>query len=84
MMDCKRGSKRYQQLLAIRFHKDPVYLRSADGKTWICEIPGSGITVGVGKTKADAYVDFVEEAELLTVCFGGKPYTPNSGYEAIA
>ena len=81
MMDCKRGSKRYKQLLAVEFDKEFTYTRH--GRQWICEIDGSSITAGVGLTKNDARVDFVEEAELMTVWFGGKPYTRGSGYEAI-
>lgn len=71
--DAKRGSERYKKLLAVKFDREPVFTRTERGR-WCCEIPGSGITPGVGHTKNDAYVDFVEEAEELSVFFRGEPY----------
>jgi hypothetical protein len=65
--DAKRGSARYKALLAVKFDKDPVFEKIDGG--WVCSIPGSGITCGVGSTKNDAYVDFVEEAECMSVHF---------------
>lgn len=80
MMDAKRGSARYKALLAVKFDKEPVFERSEYGG-WVCRIPGSGITCGVGKTKNDAYVDFVEEAELMSVNFRGEAYVDDGHWD---
>lgn len=62
-MDAKRGSKRYKQLLAVDLPR-LVYTRCGPN-LWSCGVPCSMVTPGVGRTKKDAKVDFVEEVECL-------------------
>lgn len=67
------GNALFKKIAALKFDgtQPTIYAVKAYGKRlYHCEIKGSGITPGIGRTKDEAYVDFIEELASICCVFG--------------